>query len=95
VRDIASPRLLLFKFSLFNVLGALAALLVVLRTGDLQTLLLLVVCVWAYARAYYFCFYVVERYVDGNVPYSGIIAAVRAAWAAARSPRVVEKRSLP
>jgi hypothetical protein len=85
VRDIANPKLLLVKFALFIVLGVLTALVLVLRTPEAMTVLLLVTCVWAFARAYYFCFYVVERYLDEHVPYSGVIAALRAAWTSART----------
>ena len=87
VRDIRNPKLLLIKFTLFIVLGVAAALVLVLRTPEPMTLLLLVTCVWAFARAYYFCFYVVERYLDEHVPYSGVMAALRAAWTSARSGR--------
>jgi hypothetical protein len=43
--------------------------------------------VWAFARAYYFCFYVIERYVDSRFRFSGIFAALRFAWSAARERR--------
>ena len=84
VRDITSPRLLLFKFALFVVLGSAAALMLVLRAPQPVTVVLLAICVWAFARAYYFCFYVVEQYVDQGARYSGIFAALRTAWSSDR-----------
>jgi hypothetical protein len=37
----------------------------------------LVVAIWAFCRAYYFAFYVVEHYVDPTYRYSGLLSLVR------------------
>ena len=36
------------------------------------------VLAWASARAYYFAFYVLERYVDPRLRYAGLLALLRA-----------------
>jgi hypothetical protein len=82
VQIITNTRLLLLKCLLFVVLGATAGALILLRTPELTSALLLVACVWAFARAYYFCFYVVERYVDPRFRFSGLWAALHFAWSA-------------
>ena len=68
--DISDPRLLYLKGLLFLVLGLLCAGLIVLRLPELQVVVLL--AVWAFARAYYFAFYVIERYVDPSFKFAGL-----------------------
>ena len=41
-----------------------------------------VVAVWAFCRAYYFAFYVIEKYVDGRYRFAGVWSAVR--WVVGR-----------
>jgi hypothetical protein len=45
-----------------------------LQQPTLSTSLLLIILGWSAARAYYFAFYVIERYVDPSFRYSGIIS---------------------
>ena len=87
MQNLTSARTLLLKFVLFVTLGVMAAALLLLRSPHASTALLLALCVWAFARAYYFCFYVIERYVDRSFRFSGIFAAFRFAWSAARERR--------
>lgn len=56
--------------------------MILLKMPNLTIALLLIACVWAFARAYYFCFYVIERYVDPRFRFSGVLAALRFAWSA-------------
>jgi len=37
-----------------------------------RTVVPIAVTVWAFARFYYFCFYVIERYIDGSFRFSGL-----------------------
>jgi hypothetical protein len=64
---------------LFVTLAALAGLGVVLEHPTIKTLVLLALCVWAAARAYYFLFYVIQHYIDPDYRYSGLISLVRRA----------------
>lgn len=89
---ITNARLLFLKFVLFLVLGTSAGALVLLRTPELSSALLLMVCVWAFARAYYFCFYVIERYLDSRFRFAGVWAAVRYAWSTTRSRSNCERQ---
>jgi hypothetical protein len=91
VHIITNARLLLLKFVLFLVMGAIAGALILVRTPERSSALLLAVCVWAFARAYYFCFYVIERYLDPRFRFSGVWAALHFAWSSARA-RSVQKR---
>jgi hypothetical protein len=59
--DIRSPRLLYIKGFLFLCSGILASALLLAEQPSLKSAALLSVAVWAFARAYYFAFYVVEH----------------------------------
>lgn len=71
--DLKDPRLLYAKGLLFVVLGFAAALLVWLESPTLRTAFLLATAIWAFARAYYFAFYVIEHYIDGSFRFAGLI----------------------
>jgi len=77
VREITSLRWLVSKALLLVVAGSIAAALLIARTPALTTVALLAICIWAFARSYYFLFYVIERYVDPAFRFSGVFAAMR------------------
>lgn len=71
--DLKNPRVLYLKAALFVVLGCLTAVLLILQSPTLRTCLLLAVCIWAFARAYYFAFYVVQHYIDPSHRFAGLV----------------------
>ena len=75
--DDLSPKWIYCKGILFGVLAMLAAMIILIRVPSVEIALLLAVCVWASCRAYYFAFYVIENYVDGDFRYSGLIDFAR------------------
>ncbi len=75
--DIQSPKLLYLKGFLFLGLGVLASALLLANTPTLRSTLLLAIAVWAFARAYYFAFYVIEHYIDPGYRYEGLFAFIR------------------
>jgi hypothetical protein len=75
--DITNPKLLWAKGGLFLGLGALASVLLVAEAPSLKVAALLAVAVWAFCRAYYFAFYVIERYVDPGYRFAGLISLLR------------------
>ena len=72
-REIRSKRWLFAKGGLFLLLAMMAGGLLILRSPQWDILVLLVICVWASCRAYYFAFYVVEHYIDSEFRFSGLI----------------------
>ena len=78
--DLARPSLLYLKGGLFVVTGSLAAALLLLDGFSWRRAALLAVCVWAFCRAYYFAFYVVQHYVDPGHRYAGLVAFARYLW---------------
>lgn len=75
--DIKSPRLLWFKGLLFLLLGIFAAALLWLDLPSLRTAALLALCIWAFCRAYYFVFYVIEHYADPGYRFAGLLSVAR------------------
>jgi hypothetical protein len=80
VKSLISPAALYLKAILFVVAGLAAASLLIVRQPTFVTGALLVVTVWAFCRAYYFAFYVLERYVDPTYRFSGLFSFVRYVW---------------
>ncbi len=70
--DITSPALLKFKGVLFACLGFLSAGLLLAPMFSWRALALLAICIWAFCRAYYFCFYVMQHYADPTFRYAGL-----------------------
>lgn len=70
--DIKSHRVLYFKGFLFLVLGVLAAVNILVQLPTWEVLASLLLVIWAFSRAYYFAFYVIEHYVDGDYKFAGL-----------------------
>jgi hypothetical protein len=77
MRELTNPRLLYAKGALFLATGVIAATLLLLEHPTLKVALLLALSVWSFARAYYFAFYVVERYVDPGLRFAGLLSLAR------------------
>jgi hypothetical protein len=75
--DIRNPRLLYLKGGLFLLLGILAGGMLLAQHRDWSTALLLAIAIWAFCRAYYFAFYVIQHYVDPSFRFAGLLAFVR------------------
>jgi len=65
------------KAILFLILGTIASVILIMRNPELTTALLLFITVWAFSRAYYFAFYVLERYIDPSYRFSGLGSLLR------------------
>jgi hypothetical protein len=68
------------KGIMFLAIGLMCAYLVLAQAPSITIAILLALMAWASARFYYFLFYVLERYVDPTLRYSGIFnlfAAIR------------------
>lgn len=89
MREITSPAQIIAKAALFIFLGLLAATVLIARDPALQTAALLAVTVWAFARAYFFAFTVIEKYIDPDYRFAGLVSAIR--WLVARRRRHTPK----
>jgi hypothetical protein len=72
MRDIKSPRWIIFKAVLFVFTGLAAAALLFNEIPTIKAGLLLALIVWCFCRAYYFAFYVIEHYIDPTYKFSGL-----------------------
>ena len=70
--DIRSKPLIVIKGLLFLVIILLASSALFALSPDWLTAALILLLIWASARFYYFLFYVLEKYVDPSLKYSGI-----------------------
>ena len=75
--DLKSARLIHLKGWLFLLIGLLAAAGLLLESPHLKTLVLLALVIWAFCRFYYYLFYVLERYLGKDRPYTGLFDALR------------------
>ncbi|WP_217442756.1 hypothetical protein [Myxococcus sp. CA033] len=65
------------KAILFVVIGLMSSALVLLQLPEWRVLLLLSLAIWAFCRAYYFAFYVIEKYIDPSFRFSGLGSVLR------------------
>jgi hypothetical protein len=74
MRDLANPKWIKAKGLLFLFLGLLSGTLLFFERPTLRVAVLLVLAVWGICRFYYFAFYVIERYVDADYRFSGLLS---------------------
>ena len=77
MRDINNPATMWIKAILLLAIGVTASILLLLEVGTLRGVLLLALAIWAFCRAYYFAFYVIEKYVDPGYRFSGLLSFLR------------------
>jgi len=75
--DLKNPKLLYLKGVLFVVIGILASVLLLIDHPSWRTAILLAAAVWGFARAYYFAFYVIEKYIDPGFRFAGLSSFAR------------------
>jgi hypothetical protein len=77
VKNLTNPTWIITKGFLFLFLGLLSGGLLFFERPTLKTFVLIAVAVWSFCRFYYFGFYVLERYVDPNYKFSGLISMMQ------------------
>ena len=77
MKDLTDPRWIKVKGILFLAVGVLASALLIFEAPTLRVAVLLVISVWCFCRAYYFAFYVIEKYLDPGYRFSGLWSAAR------------------
>jgi len=70
--DLKRPGLMYFKASLFVVIAVCSSAILIFRDPALETAVLIALIIWSSSRAYYFMFYVIEHYIDGEYMFSGV-----------------------
>ena len=72
MKNIKSQKLIVIKGLLFISITAISAIGIILYCPRVEVIALLLILIWASARSYYFLFYVLEKYVDPKLKYSGL-----------------------
>ena len=75
--DLKNPKVIWAKGGLFLALGLISAGLLIAEMPSLRVVALLSITVWAFCRAYYFAFYVIEHYVDSKYRFAGLVDFLR------------------
>jgi len=70
--DLKNKSWIYFKGTLFLITGLIAVGLVIMESPTLKVAVLLVIAIWCFCRFYYFAFYVIEHYVDGEFHFAGL-----------------------
>jgi len=65
-----------FKALCFGLIALICAAGLLLPAFEWRNLVLVCLLVWASARFYYFCFYVIERYIDPSFRFAGVLSVV-------------------
>jgi hypothetical protein len=78
--DIRNPGLLYFKGALLFCVGITATAVLLIEHPSVKFAALLAIAIWAFARSYYFAFYVIEHYIDGAYKFAGLFWFVRYAF---------------
>ena len=73
LKDINKVWLLYLKSFLLFLTGFISSILLVLFNFKVKNIVLLLLAIWGFCRAYYFAFYVIQHYVDPNYKFSGLI----------------------
>ena len=77
MRDLQSHRWMWVKAVLFLLIGIVSSALILVEIPELKIFALLAMAIWSFCRAYYFVFYVIERYIDPSFRFSGLFAVLR------------------
>ena len=78
--DLKDSRLMYFKAALFLVIGIFSVAGLLAEHFSWQRALLLGLAIWAFCRLYYFCFYVIEKYIDAEFKFAGLGSVLAYLW---------------
>jgi hypothetical protein len=77
MKDLSDRKWIYLKGFLFLLIGSVSAALVLFEMPTLRVAALLALMTWGFCRAYYFAFYVIEKYVDARFRFSGLGSFVK------------------
>ncbi len=82
--DLTSRKWIVAKGVMFALIVVMSAVGIMVYDDRWQRFVLLVICLWAACRFYYFLFYVLERYVGVAGRYAGIWDLLQRLWSQRR-----------
>jgi hypothetical protein len=87
--DLKDLRLMFLKAALFFVIGVSSVAGLLAEYFSWPRVLLLLLAIWSFCRLYYFCFYVIEKYMDADYKFAGLGSVLVYLW---RKRSVKERR---
>lgn len=75
--DLKNPKAMHAKAILFVLIGLLSFGLALAEYPTLKHAALMLLMIWAFSRAYYFAFYVLQHYIDPGFRFAGLTSAIR------------------
>jgi len=84
--DLRSVRLIYLKAVLFLLLGLGSSIVLWSFNPTWTTLLFLSAAIWGFCRFYYFCFYVIFKYIDPGSRYSSLSSFVSKCFSSGKEP---------
>jgi hypothetical protein len=87
MKDLQNPRLIWLKGVLLLIIALVSAGLLWMDAPTVRTGVLLGLTIWGFCRAYYFAFYVLEKYVDPQFRFAGLGAFLAHVLRQGRRPR--------
>lgn len=85
--DLKDARLMYLKAVLFLVIGMLSVTGILVTYFSWQIALFLLLAIWSFCRLYYFCFYVIEKYIDPQFKFAGLYSAFVYFWKKGRAAK--------
>ncbi|BDI32550.1 hypothetical protein CCAX7_46010 [Capsulimonas corticalis] len=74
--DLKHPGWMYLKAVLFLIAGVATTAAIFAQIPTLQNAFLLAIGIWSFCRLYYFCFYVIEKYIDPSFRFAGLWSVV-------------------
>lgn len=78
--DLPHPGWMILKAALFAVIAVTAGGILLAQATTWTTLFLVILVAWSAARLCYFCFYVIEKYIDPSFKFAGLGSVARHLW---------------
>lgn len=86
MKDLTHAGWMYAKATMLVAIGCLSFWLLLDNLPTWQRIVLQLLMVWAFARAYYFAFYVIQHYVDNTYRFSGLLGFCRYLFRRRRNP---------
>lgn len=77
MQDLLDSKWMFVKAGLLVAIGLISASLLIASNSGWETVILLLLAIWSFCRAYYFAFYVIQRYIDPTFKFSGLFSALK------------------
>jgi len=85
--DLKDARLMYLKAALFLIIGVMAIIGILATYFSWQVVLFLILAIWSFCRFYYFCFYVIEKYIDPQFKFAGLYSVLVYFWKKSNSAK--------